>query len=162
MDSRRSQRTLDGGLFARAKIANELEVFLGVGIRWNRQRGELGPGTAQPNNPERPDRSPVIETYLKEHRERLAQVQQGIDYRSAMRRGQLTLSSLGSLIAKQLGQSGGLSSLTIHEQLTLETLLQKHPQVRSLHVQEAAKKASGEGFSSLLWHLQNLIEGDPT
>jgi hypothetical protein len=28
-------------------------------------------------------------------------------------------------------------------------------------VQEAAKKAAGEGFQSLLWNLQLLLEGEP-
>jgi hypothetical protein len=29
-------------------------------------------------------------------------------------------------------------------------------------VQEAAKKAAGEGFSTLLWNLQLLLEGEPS
>lgn len=76
-----------------------------------------------PKKPEPPDRSPVIETYLNEHKKRQKEAQQGIDYRSAMRRGQLTLWTFGSLVSKTLGKSGGLSSFNVHEQLTLETFI---------------------------------------
>ena len=152
---------IDGDSPDEVTIYNELDVYLGIGTRWNRERGGHGPGTTIPNKPEPPDRSPVIETYLNEHKKRQSEAQQGIDYRSAMRRGQLTLWSFGSLVSKYLGQSGGLSSFNVHEQLALETFFQEHPQVRSLHVQEAAKKAAGEGFQSLLWNLQLLLEGEP-
>jgi hypothetical protein len=156
---------IDGDSPDEVTIYNELDVYLGIGTRWNRERGGHGPlggpGTTLPKKPEPPDRSPVIETYLNEHKKRQNEAQQGIDYRSAMRRGQLTLWTFGSLVSKYLGQSGGLSSFNVHEQLALETFFQKHPQVRSLHVQEAATKAAGEGFQSLLWNLQLLLEGEP-
>ena len=74
----------------------------------------------------------------------------------------MTLWSFGSLDCKTLGKSGGLSSFNVHEQLTLETFIQKHPQVRSLPVQDAAEKAAGDGFQSLLWNLQLLLEGEPS
>jgi transposase InsO family protein len=153
---------IDGDSPDEVTIYNELDVYLGIGTRWNRERGGNGPGMPMPKKTEPPNRSPVIETYLNEHKQRQKEAQQGIDYRSAMRRGQLTLWTFGSLVSKTLGKSGGLSSFNVHEQLTLETFFQKHPQVRSLHVQEAAKKAAGEGFQSLLWNLQLLLEGEPS
>lgn len=153
---------IDGDTPDEVTIYNELDAYLGTGTRWNREHVGSAFGTSIAKKPEPPDSSPVIEAYLNEHKHRQKEAQQGIDYRSAMRRGQLTLWSLGSLVGKALGQRGGLSSLSVHEQVALETFFQKHPQVRSLHVQEAAKKASGEGFQSLLWHLQLHLEGEPS
>lgn len=153
---------IDGDSPDEVAIYNELDVYLGTGTRWNRERGENRLDYPSPRKPELPDRSPVIEAYLNDHKRRQNEAQQGIDYRSAMRRGQLTLWSFGSLVGKALGQIGGLSSFSLPEQLALETFFQKHPQVRSLHVQEAAKKAAGEGFSTLLWNLQLLLEGEPS
>jgi hypothetical protein len=78
-----------------------------------------------------------------------------------MRYGQLTLASLANLLSKHLGLSGnGLSAFQASEQIALETFYRKHPQVRSLHVQEAAKQAAGEGFLSLLCHLDCLLKGE--
>ena len=151
---------IDGGSSDEVTIYNELDVYLGIGTRWNRERGGNVSGTLNPKKPESPDRSSVIEAYLNDHKHRQREAQQGIDYHSAMRRGQLTLWSFGSLVCKVLGQHGGLSSFSVHEQMTLETFFQKHPQVRSLQVQEAAKKAAGGGFQSLLWNLQLLLEGE--
>ena len=153
---------IDGDSPDEVAIYNELDVYLGTGTRWNRERGGNRLDYPSPKKPELPDRSAVIEAYLYDHKRRQNEAQQGIDYRSAMRRGQLTLWSFGSLVGKALGQIGGLSSFSLPEQLALETFFQKHPQVRSLHVQEAAKRAAGEGFSTLLWNLQLLLEGEPS
>jgi len=108
-----------------------------------------------------PDRSPVIDVYLAEHQKLQGRSQQGIDYKSAMQHGQLTLASLANLLSKYLGLPGsGLSAFQASEQISLETFLRKNPQVRSLHVQEAAKQAAGEGFLSVLWHLDGLLKGE--
>jgi hypothetical protein len=104
----------------------------------------------------------VIDAYLAEQQKRSAQSRQGIDYKSALRPGELTLAGFANLLCKQLGRSGnGLSAFPASEQLALVSLHQKYPQVRLVHVQEAAKKAAGEGFLSLLWHLESLLKGEP-
>ncbi len=60
----------------------------------------------------------------------------------------MTFWSFGSLVCKYPGKSGGLSSFNVHEQLTLETFIQKHPEVRSLHVQEATRACRDLGIWS--------------
>lgn len=140
-------------------LFNAQDVFIETAPRYHRERGSHG--TATPVSQELPDRSPVIDAYLAEHQKLKSRSQQGIDYKSAMRHGQLTLPSLANLLSKHLGLSGnGLSAFQASEQIALETFYRKHPQVRSLHVQEAAKQAAGEGFLSLLWHLDCLLKGE--
>ena len=110
---------------------------------------------------ELPDRSPVIDVYLAEHKKLQRQSQQGIDYKSAMRPGQLSLASFANLLSKLLGRSGsGLSAFDANEQISLDTFIRKYPQVRSLQVQEAAERAAGEGFVSVLWQLDCLLKGE--
>ena len=141
-------------------IFNEQDMFLGIGTRYHRQRGSHGEHVNPPAKAELPDRSPVIDAYLAEHKKLQVAAQQGIDYRSAMKHGQLTLASFANLLSKHLNRPGGLSSFTANEQVALETFYRRHPQVRSLQVQEAAKKAAGEGFPSLMWQLEVLFQGD--
>ena len=90
---------------------------------WNANFGESTQRTATPVSQELPDRSPVIDAYLAEHQKLQGQSQQGIDYESAMRHGQLTLASLANLLSKHLGLSGnGLTEFEASEQIALETL----------------------------------------
>lgn len=78
-----------------------------------------------------------------------------------MRAGQLSLGSLANLLCKHLGRAGGgLSAFESHEQAALESLCQRYPQVCLEHVQEAAKLAPGESFTSLLQQLENLVKGE--
>jgi transposase InsO family protein len=151
---------MDGQPSDEVSIFNEQDVFLGIGTRYDRQRGAHGDTASTAPDREPPDRSPVIEAYLAEHKKSQAAAQRGIDYKSAMRHGQLTLASFANLLSKYLGRPGGLSSFTANEQVALETFYRRHPQVRSLHVQAAAKQAAGDGFASLLWQLELLFQGD--
>ena len=141
-------------------LFNEQEVFLGIGTRYERERGAHG--DSKPLQQVFPPRSPVIDAYLAEQQKRLAQSQQGIDYQSALRPGELTLPGLANLLCKYLGRpGGGLSAFQTREQMALGSLHQKYPQVRLAHVQEAARQAEGQGFVTLLWHLESLLEGEP-
>jgi hypothetical protein len=150
----------DGQLIDEVSIFSEQDVFLGIATRYDRQRGSHGePVTAAPTA-QPPDRSLVIEAYLAEHKKLQATAEQGIDYKTAMRHGQLTLASLANLLSKTLGRPGGLSAFTASEQAALETFYRRHPQVRSLHVQEAAKQAGGDGLAWLLWQLEILLKGE--
>jgi transposase InsO family protein len=151
---------IDGELIDEVSIFNEQDVFLGIGTRYDRQRGAHGDWANTAPTPEPPDRSPVLEAYLAEHKKLQAAAGQGIDYKTAMRHGQLTLASFANLLSKYLGRPGGLSSFTANEQVALETFHRRHPQVRSLHVQAAAKQAAGDGLASLLWQLEILLKGE--
>jgi transposase InsO family protein len=151
---------IDAAQIDEVSIFNEQDVFLGIGTRYDRQRGAHGDTASTAPDREPPDRSPVIEAYLAEHKKSQAAAQRGIDYKSAMRHGQLTLASFANLLSKYLGRPGGLSSFTANEQVALETFYRRHPQVRCLHVQAAAKQAAGDGFASLMWQLELLFQGD--
>lgn len=71
-----------------------------------------------------------------------------------MAHGQLTLASLGQLVARLLGRNGGLSSLSNDELQALDNFFAKHPQVSSSQVRTAFEQAAGGGFESVLWNLQ--------
>jgi hypothetical protein len=101
----------------------------------------------------------VIKSYLAEHAKMQSAAEQGIDYRTALKHGQLSLSAIANLLGKQLGRAGGLSGFKETEQMALDTLIRKYPQVRSSHVQEALKAANGEGLLTVLWHLERLLQG---
>jgi len=143
-------------------IYSEQDIFLGVGKRYKRERGRQSQST-NPNlsPPEQPDRSPVLDVYLDQQHKQTAESQQGIDYRTGMRPGRLSLGSLANVLCKHLGRAGGgLSAFEPHEQSVLESLCQRYPQVSLEHVQEAAKLAPGESFTSLLQQLENLLKGE--
>ena len=140
-------------------LFNEQDVYIGTAPRYERERGSHA--AIPPVKQELPDRSPVIKVYLAEHDRLQRQSQQGIDYKSAMQPGQLSLASFANLLSKLLGRSGnGLSAFDANEQISLDTFIRKYPQVRSLQVQEAAQRAAGEGFVSLLWQLDCLLKGE--
>jgi hypothetical protein len=151
---------IDTAQIEEVSLFNEQGAFLGIRTRYDRQRGAHGDTAHTAATPEPPAHSPVIEAYLAEHKKSQAFAQQGIDYQSAMRHGQLTLASLANLLSKYLGRSGGLSSFTANEQVVLETFYRRHPQVRGWHVPAAAKQAAGDGFASLMWQLELLLQGD--
>ena len=140
-------------------LFNEQDVYIGTAPRYERERGSHT--ATPPVKQELPDRSPVIDVYLAEHKKLQRQSQQGIDYKSAMRPGQLSLASFANLLSKLLGRPGsGLSAFDANEQISLDTFIRKYPQVRSLQVQEAAQRAAGEGFVSVLWQLDCLLKGE--
>ncbi len=135
------------------KLFNEQGIYIGVGVRYERERGAHPPSS--PAKPQGPIQSSYIDALLKDHQRAQSEArQQGIDYRSAMAHGQLTLASLGQLVARLLGRSGGLSSLTGDELQALDNFFAKHPQVSSSQVRTAFEQAAGGGFESVLWNLQ--------
>ncbi|MBU6174704.1 MAG: hypothetical protein KGQ60_12925 [Planctomycetes bacterium] len=46
-------------------VSNDLKVFLGIEIRWNRERGGHGPGTQLPTKPKPPDPSAAPNKKIK-------------------------------------------------------------------------------------------------
>lgn len=140
-------------------IYSEQDVYLGVGKRYDRGRG--APPPSPPAKQDQPLRSSVLDAYLSQQAKSNAEAQQGIEYHSAMRPGQLSLGSLANALCKLLGRAGGgLSAFAGHEQSALESFMQRYPQVRLVHVQEAAKLAPGESFTSLLQQLERLLKGE--
>lgn len=140
-------------------VYSEQDVYLGVGKRYHRGRGAHP--LPMPSTPGLSTRSPVLEVYFAQQVKAAAGAEQGIEYHTAMRPGQLSLGSLANALCKHLGRAGGgLSAFEAHEQSALESLTQRYPQVRLMHVQEAAKLAAGESFTSLLQELENLMKGE--
>ena len=131
-------------------------IYLGIGQRYQRERGAHPPSQSIERQPM--TSSPYIDALLKEHRLAHEQARQGIDYKTAMQHGRLSMAQFCGQFSHLLGRSG-LSSLSGQELSALESFYAKYPQVRSLHVQRAFELAAGDGFNSTLWHLQSLLEG---
>lgn len=129
-------------------------IYLGVGHRYQRERGAHRP--SEPMKPKPLLDSPYIRGLLRDHQHSHEQARQdGIDYRSAMEHDRLTLPQLGQLVARHLGRPG-LSSLSQEELAALETFYRQHPQVRSWQVRRAFEEAAGGGFNSMLWKLEQI------
>jgi transposase InsO family protein len=139
-------------------LFNEQGVYVGVGRRYERQLG----GQSQPPQdpaPTLPGPSVYIQSLLADHDQAHAHSRKaGIDYHSAMARGQLTLAAFGQLVAKLLARPGGLSSFTSEELVALEVFHRAHPQVKASHVRLAFGRAKAGSFSSVLWELQCVLD----
>ena len=140
------------------KLYSQQGVYLGIGRRYDRKRGTHSSVGSEPVNPANKPLldSVYIRSLLQDHEQSHEQARQdGIDYKSAMDHDRLTLPQLGQLFSHCMGQSG-LSSLSQQELTALETFYRKHPQVRSWQVRRAFEQASGGGFLSTLWQLEQI------
>jgi putative transposase len=131
-------------------------IYLGIATRYQRERDAHPP--SQSIEPKPLQNSPYIDALLKEHKRAHEQARQGIDYKTAMQHGRLSMTQFGGQFSHYLGRSG-LSGLSGTELSALESFYAKYPQVRSWQVQRAFELAAGGGFASSLWHLQSLLEG---
>ena len=131
-------------------------IYLGVAPRYQRERGAHSPGESV--EPKPLPNSPYIDALLKEHQRAHEQARQGINYKTAMEHGRLSMAQFGGQFSHCLGRSG-LSSLSGQELSALEVFYAKYPQVRSWQVHRAFELAAGGGFTSTLWHLRSLLEG---
>jgi transposase InsO family protein len=134
-------------------------IYLGIGRRYQREHGAHPP--AESVEPKPLLHSPYIDALLKEHQRAHEQARQGIDYKTAMQYGRLSMAQFCGKFSHLLGRSG-LSSLNAQELSGLESFYTKHPQVRSWQVQRAFELAAGGGLGSVLWHLQSLLDGSST
>jgi hypothetical protein len=140
------------------KLFSQQGIYLGVGRRYHRKRGDHPPQESSATKPMLD--SPYLRALLKDHQQSHEQARQdGIDYKSAMQHDRVTLAQLGQSFSRYLGRSG-LSSLTSDELDALEVFYRNHPQVRSWQVRRAFERAAGGGFTSTLWHLEQIAFGN--
>jgi transposase InsO family protein len=140
------------------KLYSRQGVYLGIGRRHYRERGDVPTAPATPLKPMLD--SPYIRALLNAHLQSHEQSRQdGIDYKSAMEHDRLTLPQFGQQFSHHLGRAG-LSSLTQPELEALEAFYRNYPQVRSWQVRRAFERAAGGGFVSTLWHLQQIASNN--
>lgn len=145
------------------KLYDLQDVYLGVGQRYQRERGAHGPAKSIPK-PEPLAQSPYIKCLLEDHdRQLTAACKSGINYQSAMQHDLLSLPSLCSQLSRIIGRSG-VSALHPHELQAIEDFSKKHPQVRSWQVLRAAEQVAGGGLPELLLAIRKLLidGGDAT
>lgn len=139
------------------ELFNELGVYVGLGRLYQRELGAHGP---QPEPPKKQplERSVYLDALIAEHeRSQRSAREQGIDFHSAMKHGQMTSQTLCQCVAKLLGRKGGLSSLHADEIEALQNLHRNHPHVQPSHVRTAAGRATSASFAPVLWELQCLL-----
>jgi len=148
------------GMPATVELFSEQGVFLGVGRRYERQRGSHEQPKA--TTPDKLEQSAYFEILLRSSEQEIASKRHdGISFQTAMAHGRLTSSTLCQVVAQLLGRKGGLSGLSPHEIAALNKLYEKHPQVQQSHVRTAFEQSSSASFSSMLWDLQCLLAESP-
>jgi hypothetical protein len=139
------------------ELFNELGVYVGLGRLYQRELGAHGPQTEPPKKEPR-EHSAYLDALVAEHeRSQQSAREQGIDFHSAMKHGQMTSQTLCQSVAKLLGRKGGLSGLHAEEIEALQNLHRNHPHVQPSHVRTAAERATSASFASVLWELQCLL-----
>lgn len=102
------------------KLFDVQDVYLGVGQRYERERGAHGPAKPIPK-PELLEQSPYIKCLLEDHdRQLTAASKSGINYQSAMQHDLLSLPALCGQLCRALGRSG-VSALHPHERRPSKT-----------------------------------------
>ncbi len=132
-------------------------VYLGVGKRYERQRGHH----AQPKR--HTAEGPIESSYLKalladQETQQKRQREAGIDYQSAQRRNVWSLSRWAARFAQLLGRSGGLSGLSPDELSALRTFHTKHDRVHETLLRKAFTQAEPKTIPQILWQLQCLLQ----
>ena len=146
----------ESGLPDRVELYSLQGVSLGVGRRYERQRGAHEQPQVKPAK--KLDESAYIKTLLQNSEQiGASQRHDGISFHTAMAHGRLTISALCQVVAQLLGRKGGLSGLSPDEIAALDKLYEKHPQVQQSHVRTAFEQASPASFNSMLWELQCLL-----
>lgn len=132
-------------------------VFLGVGRRYERQRG------AHPPPPPAPPPPPLDHAYLKmlaqdHQQQQQQQAERGIDYHQAQRRHLLSFPALAATLAKLLGRQGGASGLSAQEIQELSRVHQRLPRITRRLLEEAFARADVKTIPVLVFHLQHLLD----
>jgi len=151
----------ESGLPDRVDLYSEQGVFLGVGRRYERQRGAHDQPEVKPTK--KLEESVYLKTLLQDAEQaQRSQRHDGIAFHTAMAHGRLTSSSLGQIVAQLLGRKGGLSGLAPEEIAVVEKLHQSYPHVQQSHVRTAFElTTSPASFGSMLWELQRLLAESP-
>jgi transposase InsO family protein len=132
-------------------------VFLGVGRRYDRERGAHG------EPPPAPPQTPLDHEYLKllaqEHQEQQQQqAERGVDYHQAQRRHLMNFPALAAIFARLLGRQGGASGLSTQEIETLSRVHERLPRITRSLVEEAFQRAEVKTIPVVVLHLQNLLD----
>lgn len=132
-------------------------VFLGVGRRYDRERG------AHPEPAPAPPQTPLDHEYLKmlveEHQQQQQrQAERGIDYHQAHRRPLLSFPKLAATFAKLLGRQGGASGLSTQEMEILSRVHERLPRITRSLLEEAFERAEVKTIPVVVLHLQTLLE----
>ena len=139
------------------KLLDLQDKYLGVGQRYQRQRGAHPP--IEPTQQQPLAQSPYIKCLLEDHQRQLKDAcQAGINYQSAMQHDHVSLAVLCSQLSRALGRSG-VSALHPQELQAIEEFYQKHPQIRSWHVLRATEQVAGSGLPELLLAIGKLLDG---
>lgn len=135
-------------------------AYLGVGRRYQRQKGDHTQPEPRKNSP------PIEPAYLDALQAAHTAAQQrqrqaGLDYHSATARSLWPLTSFATLLARLLGRPAGLSSFTSDELDALRTFHARHEQLHESLLRAAVAQAEAATVPHVLWRLQTLLsEGD--
>lgn len=132
------------------------EVFLGIGKRYERERG------AHEQPAPTPAPTPLDHAYLKmleeKHRAQQQQAAGGVAYHQAQQRHVWRFPAFATALAKLLGRQGGVSGLSTQE---LELLSQVHdrlPGITQRLLEQAFQQAEQPTIPVIVFHLQNLLK----
>jgi transposase InsO family protein len=131
-------------------------VYLGLGKQYERDRGSHPPAATSQ------DAEPITPHYLDalraEHEAaQQEQRQQGIDFHSARRRNEWSLTSFARLLARLLGRTGGVSALSTQEITSLAAFHARHERLTESLLREAFARAQSPTIPEVLFQLQSLL-----
>ena len=131
-------------------------AYLGLGKRYKRERG------SHPPTPTPKDSEPITPHYLDalraEHEAaHEKQRQQGIDFHSARRRNEWSVTSFARVFARLLGRTGGVSALTTQEMDSLAAFHARHDRLTESLLREAFARAESPTIPEVLFQLQFLL-----
>jgi endonuclease/exonuclease/phosphatase family metal-dependent hydrolase len=132
--------------------------FLGIGRRYERERGAHPQPPRDPQSP-----TPLDHSYLKlleeKHRQQeQAEAAAGIDYHQAHGRQLWSFSSFAATFARLLGRRGGVSALSTHEMELLSQVHNRHSRITRRLLEEAFEQADPKTMVVIVFHLQNLLQ----
>jgi transposase InsO family protein len=128
--------------------------YLGAGQRHQREKGQDAPSPTP--------RGKVKDNYLQllidKHEQSLQSQASGIDYPSAVARGQSLwpFTEFAGQLARRLGRDGGVSAFTGDELERLQKFHSRHPRVDAALLDEALAKTEQRTLVEILYHLQHL------
>jgi len=132
-------------------------AFLGVGKRYEREKGSHSQPTTTPIGAE-----PVTPHYLNalraEHEaSQQQQRRQGIDFHSARQRNEWSMTSFARVFARLLGRVGGVSGLSSQEINTLAAFHSRYDRLNEGLLREAFSRANSPTIPEILLQLQSLL-----
>jgi len=132
-------------------------VFVGVGKRYERERGSHAQPTTTPTTTE-PVKPHYLDALRAEHEASQQQLrQQGIDFHSAQQHSQWSMTSFARVFSRLLGRDGGLSGLSSKELDTLATFHARHDRLNEGLLREAFAQAVSPTIPEVLFQLQSLL-----